>query len=290
MAVAGYGALLDALRGVSWPARRASRGATSGTHVSRLRGTSAEFTEYRAYRQGDDPRRLDWKLLARTDKAFLRITNERAVMPTLFVLDASASMAFPAETREKWAQACRLVVGLSAVAHAAADPVGITVPGPSRRGLPLRARGGVVSEIARLVDGVVVAGEAPIAPVVRETGRAARLVIVTDLLGDAPGLLRAVREQVTRGVDCVLLHIVARGELDPPVSAVLAEDPERGEVRRALVASTRGGYRAAFDAWRAEQARAWRASGARYVEVVDDEAAERAVRRIVGNAHDEADA
>ena len=290
MAVAGYGALLDALRGVSWPARRASRGATSGTHVSRLRGTSAEFTEYRAYRQGDDPRRLDWKLLARTDKAFLRITNERAVMPTLFVLDASASMAFPTDTREKWAQACRLVVGLSAVAHAAADPVGIIVPGPTRRGLPLRARGGVVSEIARLVDGVAPAGDAAIAPVVREAGRAARLVIVTDLLGDAPGLLRAVREQVTRGVDCVMLHIVARGELDPPVSAVLAEDPERGETRRALVASTRDGYRVAFDAWRAEQARAWRASGARYMEVVDDEVSERAVRRIVGNARDEADA
>ncbi len=284
MAVSGYGALLDALRGLSWPARRPSRGATSGTHVSRLRGTSAEFTEYRAYRQGDDPRRLDWKLLARTDKAFLRITNERAVMPTLFVLDASASMAFPADTREKWAQACRLVVGLSAVAHAAADPVGIIVPGPVRRGLPLRARGGVVSEIARLVDGLVVGGDAPISPVVREAARAARLVIVTDLLGDAPGLLRAVREQVTRGTDCVLLHVVARAELDPPVAAALAEDPERGEVRRALVASTRDAYRVAFDTWRAEQARAWRASGARYVEVVDDEAAERAVRRIVVNA------
>ena len=287
MSVAGYGALLDALRGLSWPARRASRGATSGTHVSRLRGTSAEFTEYRAYRQGDDPRRLDWKLLARTDKAFLRITNERAVMPTLFVLDASASMAFPADTREKWAQACRLVVGLSAVAHSAADPVGIIVPGAPRRALPLRARGGVVGEIARLVDGVMPAGDAPLAPIVRESSRAARLVIVTDLLGDAPGLLRAVREQATRGIDCVLLHVVARAELDPPVGAVLAEDPERAEVRRALVGSTREGYLVAFDAWRTEQARAWRASGARYMDVVDDEVAERAIRRVVGNARHE---
>ncbi len=289
MAAAGYGALLDALRGLSWPARRASRGATSGTHASRLRGTSAEFTEYRAYRQGDDPRRLDWKLLARTDKAFLRITNERAVMPTLFVLDASASMAFPQPTLEKWQQACRLTVGLAAVAHGAADPVGIIVPGPVRRALPLRARGGVVGEIARLVDGVTPAGDASLALVVRQAARAARLVVVTDLLGDAPGLLRAVREQVTRGVDCVLLHVVARAELEPPTAAVMAEDPERADVRRALVGATRDGYRAAFDAWRGEQARDWRRSGARYVDVTDDEPADRAVRRVIGNARDEED-
>ncbi|MBI3792225.1 MAG: DUF58 domain-containing protein [Gemmatimonadetes bacterium] len=287
MAAAGYGALLDALRGVSWPARRPSRGATSGTHVSRLRGASAEFTEYRAYRQGDDPRRLDWKLLARTDRAFLRITNERATMPTLFVLDASASLAFPADTQGKWAQACRVVVGLAAVAHAAADPVGIVVPGTPRRALPMRARGGVVSEIARLVDGVTPGGEAPLAPVVREAARAARLVLVTDLLGDAPALLRAAREQWTRGVDLVLVHVVARAELDPPVSAALAEDPERPEVRRALVGATRDGYLQAFAAWRAEQARTWALSGARYVEVVDDEPADRAVRRVVGAARDE---
>ena len=290
MAAAGYGALLDTLRGLSWPARRPSRGATSGTHVSRLRGASAEFTEYRAYRQGDDPRRLDWKLLARTDRAFLRITNERATMPTLLVLDASASMAFPAPTRDKWVQACRLAVGLAAVAHAVADPVGIIVPGTPRRALPLRARGGVVGEVARLVDAIDPVGDAPLAPAVREAPRAARLVIVTDLLGDAPGLLRAAREQVTRGTDVVLVHVVARAELQPPTLGVLAEDPERPEVRHALVASTREGYARAFAFWREEQARAWRASGARYVEVVDDDVTERAIRRVVGAAHDEADA
>src|SRR3990172_6521269 len=90
-----YGALLDALRGVTWPARRAALAGTAGSHRSRLHGLSAEFTEYRPYRQGDDPRRLDWKLLARTDRAYLRLTNDRATLGTLLVVDASASMAYP---------------------------------------------------------------------------------------------------------------------------------------------------------------------------------------------------
>src|SRR5919199_2640731 len=107
--------MLDTLRGLTWPARRAVRGAAAGTHRSPMRGVSPEFTEYRPYRQGDDPRRLDWKLLARTDRAYLRITSERATLGTMFVLDASASMAFPARTLEKWSCARRLAVGLAAV-------------------------------------------------------------------------------------------------------------------------------------------------------------------------------
>ena len=61
MVAAGYGALLDALRGLTWPARRPSRGGTAGTHVSKLRGASAEFTEYRQYSPGDDPKNLDFR-------------------------------------------------------------------------------------------------------------------------------------------------------------------------------------------------------------------------------------
>ncbi|MBI2797316.1 MAG: DUF58 domain-containing protein [Gemmatimonadetes bacterium] len=289
-AAPGYGALLDALRGVSWPARVASRGATAGTHKSRLRGSSAEFTEYRAYRQGDDPRRLDWKLLARTDRAYLRITNERATLPTLLVVDASASMRFPAGTADKWAQARAVAVGLAGVAHAAGDPVALVVPGSPPRRLPFRARRGVVSDVARVLDGVPPAGDAGLAPVLREQGRAARLAIVTDLLGDGAALLRVAREQRSRGVEVVLVHVVAREELDPPAGARLAEDPEAPELRRALVGATREPYRAAFAAWRAGVARAWRAAGARYVEVVTDEPSERAVRRVVGTSHEGIDA
>src|SRR5215203_1266643 len=91
-----YGALLDAVRGVHWQARRAATGAIAGTHQSKQRGTSAEFTEYRLYRQGDDPRRIDWRLLARSDRAYIRLATDRAVLPTVLVVDATASMHSPA--------------------------------------------------------------------------------------------------------------------------------------------------------------------------------------------------
>src|ERR671939_757841 len=130
-----YGPLLDALRGVRWPARGSVVGGVAGAHHSRMRGVAAEFTEYRPYRQGDEPRRIDWKLYARSARAYVRLATERATLPTMIVVDATASMAFPAESLGKWALAAELAVGLAAVAHAAGDPVGLAVA--HARGAPL---------------------------------------------------------------------------------------------------------------------------------------------------------
>ena len=141
---AEYGPLLDALRGVRWPARRAVAAAAAGTHRSRQRGTAGEFAEYRLYRQGDDPRALDWKLLGRSDRAFVRLSDDRSVLPTWIVLDGSASMAFPdGGPTSKWRAACAVAVGLAMVAQASGDPVGVLalheggvwrLPPRSRRG------------------------------------------------------------------------------------------------------------------------------------------------------------
>lgn len=275
-----YGALLESLRGISWPARVPARGIASGTHVSRLRGATAEFTEYRAYRQGDDPRRLDWKLLARADRAFVRITHERATHPTLLVLDASASMLGPEGSR-KWDRARELVVGLAALALGASDPAGVLVTGAPRAARPMRARAGTVADIARAIDDVAPTGDAPMTPVLKGLRHVSRLVLVTDLLGDETALRRLAGELVVRGADVTVAQVIARGELEPPATAVLARDPEAPDRRGTLSAETRLEYVEAFAAWRRETARGWRAIGARIAEVVDDEPIERAIRRVV---------
>src|SRR2546423_844922 len=122
MTAGPYGALLDAVRGVRWPAVRRVTGATLGAHPSKLRGNSSEFSEFRPYRQGDDPRRVDWRLLARSDRAYVRLTTDRATLRTAILVDASASMAFPAPELTKWVRAREITVALAAVAHAEGDP------------------------------------------------------------------------------------------------------------------------------------------------------------------------
>lgn len=281
MSAASYGGLLDAVRGVHWQARRTSGNAAAGTHQSKQRGTSAEFTEYRLYRQGDDPRRMDWRLLARSDRAYIRLATDRTVLPTTIVLDGSASMAFPTATRQKWRSAQELAVGLAAVAHADGDPVGVVVQEAlgRMRVLPPRTRRGVVGEIARVVDACQPEGTAPLAPWLASI-HTSRIAIVTDLLGDADELLRVARVHVVSGGEFHVVHVVAREEIDPPHRPILAADPEQPAVHRLLADATRAGYQRAFAEWREEMARAWRAAGAAYTEVVTDEPASHAIRRI----------
>lgn len=280
-AALSYGALLDAVRGVHWQARRAVTGAPAGTHHSKQRGTSAEFTEYRLYRQGDDPRRIDWRLLARSDRAYIRLATDRAVLPTTILIDSSASMAFPVATRAKWQTARDIAIGLAAVVHSDGDPVGVAVHDDrgTMRVLPPRTRRGVVSEIARVVEGANPGGSASLAPTLIAV-RSPRVAVITDLLGDADDLLRAARVRIVAGGEVHLIHVIAREEIDPPRRALLAADPEQPALQRILTDTTRRGYDGAFAEWRSEMARVWRAAGAAYVTVITDEPAPHAVRRI----------
>jgi uncharacterized protein (DUF58 family) len=279
-ALGSYGALLDAVRGVHWFARHAVASPMPGAHHSKLRGTSAEFTEYRLYRQGDDPRRLDWRLLARSDRAYIRLATDRAVLPTTIVVDASASMAFPVVSLDKWRHAQEIAIGLAAVAHADGDPVGLVAAG--WRDTPLvgapRTRRAVVAELARALEAVTPGNGAPLAPVVASL-RTARIAIVTDLLGDADELLRTARVHVVAGGEVHVVHIVATGELEPPRRPLLAADPERDGIQRMLIDATRAAYQAQFAEWRNEMARRWRGAGAAAIEVVTAEPAAHAVRR-----------
>jgi uncharacterized protein (DUF58 family) len=280
-ALGSYGALLDAVRGVHWLARHAVASPMPGAHHSKLRGTSAEFTEYRLYRQGDDPRRLDWRLLARSDRAYIRLATDRAVLPTTIVVDASASMAFPSDTLAKWRHAQEIAVGLAAVAHADGDPVGLVAGGWRETPLVVapRTRRGVVAELARALDAVTPRGSAALAPIVAAL-RTARVAIVSDVLGDADAMLRVARMHIVAGGEVHLVHVVASEEVDPPRRPLLAWDPEQHGVQRMLTESTRAAYQSQFAAWRGEMARRWRAAGATYTEVTTAEPAAHAVRRI----------
>jgi uncharacterized protein (DUF58 family) len=279
-----YGTLLDAVRGLRWPARRTVRSGPTGPHVSRVQGYGAEFTEYRVYRPGDPISKVDWKLYARTGRTNVRLSPERSVLPTTVVLDASASMAYPAVGHEKWEIARQIAVALASVAHGSADPVGVVVAGPGGLArLAPRARRGVVNEIARLVSGIAPQGGASLAPAFGEAARAsARIVLITDFLGDAEALLTQATGAIVRGVEVHAVHIVAAEEIDPQHDAALVSDPEAPEHRRPFTAADREAYRASFAAWREGLAHDWRAAGSWYTQVITgQEPVEQSVRRIV---------
>jgi len=276
-----YGPILDAVRGLTWPARRRVSGVHTGAHLSRLRGRAPELSEYRLYRQGDDPRQLDWKLLARSDRAFVRLSDDRAVHPTWFVIDASASMAYPTPALDKWRMARALAVGLAAIAQRAGDPVGATVvAGAGIVRVRARSRADVLVDLIAALGSVVPGGGADLAPALLHVPERVRLVLVSDLLGDEQALRRASAARTSAGGDVHMLHVVSRQELAPPDTLTLAVDPEDRDVERPFDAGVRAAYRERFAEWREETARSWRLAGAAYREVLAESDPAREVRAV----------
>src|SRR5215213_577781 len=279
------GALLDAIRGVKWPSMRAVAGALPGAHHSKLRGSAPELSEYRVYRQGDDPKRIDWRLLARSDRAYIRLAEDRSVVPTLIIVDGTASMAFPPRTVAKWRSACDLAIGLAAVAHASRDPVGVViVAGRGMRQLPPRTRRGIVGEIARALDATTADGSASLAAALTGVRPRTRIAIVSDFLGDADEVRRRAGEVAAAGGEVHAIHVVADAELDPPSRSMLAVDPEDPTIARPLVADARAVYLARFGEWRAQLAAAWRGEGLSYTMATVSEPSSRVVRRVASAA------
>lgn len=83
------------LRNYELSARLMVEGWLSGRHRSRQRGSSIEFHEYRGYTLGDDPKLVDWRVFARTDRVFLKTFEQETNMEMNLFVDSSASMGFP---------------------------------------------------------------------------------------------------------------------------------------------------------------------------------------------------
>jgi hypothetical protein len=146
-----------------------------------------------------------------------------------------------------------------------------------------RARRSVLLEMMRALDATLPSGSVEIAPLV-SSARAARLVVITDMLGDASEIIAAAKLRVASKGEVILVHIVATEEVNPPAQVLLAVDPEDVTMRRLLDGAMRTEYRERFSAWMEEMAASTRAAGIRYVRALTDEPAAHLVRRVAGEA------
>ena len=93
--------VLARIAGLSLRARHVVEGTISGLHRSPFHGFNVEFAEYREYSPGDDLRRLDWRVLGRTDRFYVKQYEEESNLRATLVLDCSASMRYGARALSK---------------------------------------------------------------------------------------------------------------------------------------------------------------------------------------------
>jgi uncharacterized protein (DUF58 family) len=217
--------------------RHVLAGLGHGIHAGRERGAGVEFSEYRAYAPGDEWRRVDWKLLARADRYYVREAERDSHVAVWLVLDATASMAEPSRTvagLTKLLYARALLACVAAIAQRQGDAFGLVVCRGERADFLPAARGPrhLQRVLARL-DGVDADGVLPAAGTLRASLHFSRAPGVVCVAGDfldwpsplADALLRLRR--MRHDVRALCLHTQA--EADAAFDTAPAyRDPEQG--------------------------------------------------------------
>jgi uncharacterized protein (DUF58 family) len=254
---------LALLGGLEFVAARVVDGFLLGLHRSPRRGLSAEFAELRAYRPGDDLRHLDWRMLGRSDRHFVKQFEEDTHLSAYVLLDSSSSMDWssrPGTLPTKFWTAQVLAAALGLLLFRQGDRVGFA-PFDARVRSWLPARGGRrhQSEFLRSVarqepQGETEAGE-PLQEVAIRMRRPGLVVLISDLLLDPEPTTRALRLLSHRGHHVQVLHLMDPGERSlGGMGPRRLRDPESGIELRVATAEVRAGYdrgvEAALRRWR----------------------------------------
>jgi uncharacterized protein (DUF58 family) len=214
-------------------ARSVVDGFINGIHRSPYFGASVDFAEHRGYVPGDDIRRVDWRLYARTDRYYIKEYEADSNANFAVLLDISKSMGFGSRGITKLDYARLLAGCLTYLVHRQRDRVGLVafdedivehVP-PSAKHMDVVLH--VLDRIRPAKPGNL---KAPLHKLAEHFGRRGLLVLLSDLYEEPDTIMEAVGPLRFRGHDIIVFHLLDESELNFTFSEASAfEDLESGE-------------------------------------------------------------
>lgn len=226
-------ALRELLRARQLVVRRPVWGQRHGRHAAARAGLGLDFRDHRAYVPGDDPRRLDWRAVARRERLVLRRTESEDELSLALVVDGSGGMAYGEGLQRKLAYAHAIAGGLAWLAHRQGDPVGLALGRAQTVDVSLlRPRSGRerLTALARRLAETPALGRCPWSSLMTEVAprlpRRSLVVLLSDLLdpGTGPDDADEVQEELLRGLaqlrarqhDVVIVQVLHADELSFP--------------------------------------------------------------------------
>ena len=198
-----------------WP----MEGTVSGHHKSPHRGSSVEFAEYRNYTQGDDIRRLDWRVFARTDRFYLKEFEAETNLRCYLALDCSGSMKFSGDSGSKLAYGKRLAATLAYLAVHQGDAAGLLCVGDSAPPeIPPRRNPAHLKVLLDTLEKAEAKGEtrliAALHDLAERVRRRALVIVISDFFCDLEPLLDCFQHLRFRKHDVALFQLLDRSELE----------------------------------------------------------------------------
>jgi uncharacterized protein (DUF58 family) len=205
------------IRNLELRARTIVEGFWHGLHRSPYHGFSVEFTEYRPYTPGDDPRYLDWKLAARTDRFYIKKFEDETNLRCHLVVDQSQSMDFGSKGWTKLDYARTFAATLAYFLSQQGDAAGLlTFDERIREYLPARHRQGHLHRLMLALEkpaaGVNTDLATPLERIAELTRKRGMIVLISDLLAPAETLEKPLSLLTTSGHEVIVFQLMDPAE------------------------------------------------------------------------------
>jgi uncharacterized protein (DUF58 family) len=247
-------ALLARLAAWEFHTRGITEGTLAGRHRSRRRGRALEFSGHRPFTPSDDPRSVDWRAYARTDRWVIREEEEESNRRVFLLLDASASMGYQGGGKlSKGRYAATLLAALAYTLIRQGEAVGAGLFSENLgRVLPPKVGLGQLSPLLDLLDKAVPSGSTRLDLALESAGgllpRRCWIILASDFWGPADPH-PAIKRLLSRGHEVSVLLPLDPWELSlPPSDDALFQDLETASTLRVSVPEIRDGYRALAEA------------------------------------------
>lgn len=270
-----------------------------GSRMSRRRGQSPEFVDHRPYSPGDDLRRLDWNVLARSDQTVIKRYRAEEEAAVRVAVDVSASMGMGEPLKLVLARKVAAAIGYVALAEGERAQIATMSVRGVDIGSPKRGKGqwGAIRDRLRRIRADEPTAESSLAPestmteLLRRAGRAGILVVITDALtpnGDIESWPRAIARARSAGHDVRLVQILSPEDIDPPWDGdlELVDAESGGVVDVTFDARAREAYARRLESLVAALREGCRRAKAAYARARSDESVIPVVRRLAGGALD----
>ena len=265
-------------------AKRVRAGMIKGERRSTKRGTSIEFADYRNYTPGDDLRRLDWNVVARLDRPFIKLLEEEEDLAVHILVDLSRSMDWGEGNTNKLRYTLYLAAALGSVALSSGDKLTVSTLQSGTVSAQFGPSRGAQNQFHLLafLEGLVAYGETNLNQSIKiyslEARRPGLAFILSDLFSPA-GYQEGANLLQSKGYEVSILHILAPDEVDPPLAGDLRlVDVETGRAEEiSLDGGLRELYRQSLKAWQEKLHTEFRKREIRYMKLSTDTAWDKVV-------------
>lgn len=206
-------------------AREVVEGFVSGRHRSPYHGFSVEYADHRAYSPGDELRMLDWKILARSDKYYVKLFEEETNLRAYLLLDCSRSMAFQSGAMTKLAYGSYLAAALAYLMIRQNDAVGLALfDNAIRQYVPPRATPVHFRRILERLDQTTARDDTNVGAILHELAdrirRRGLIILISDLIDDVNNIVSGLHHFRHRHHEVIVFHVMDDAELTFPYERV----------------------------------------------------------------------